>query len=64
MRNDSTISFYDRLLSDNYLKEQLRSILNQSVRIDELVVFEDFSGKESPKKYFESACQREPQAYL
>ena len=30
----------------NYLKEQLRSILNQSVRIDELVVFEDFSGKE------------------
>ena len=60
MRNDSTISVCMTVFSQsNYLKEQLRSILNQSVRIDELVVFEDFSGKESPKKYFESACHKE-----
>lgn len=60
MRNDLTISVCMTAFSQsNYLKEQLRSILNQSIRIDELVVFEDFSGKESPKKYFELLCHKE-----
>ena len=60
MRNDSTISVCMTVFSQsNYLKEQLRNILNQSVRIDELVVFEDFSGKRVLKKYFESACHKE-----
>ena len=32
----------------NFLLQQLESILNQTVKINELIVVEDFSGAESP----------------
>lgn len=39
-----------------YLSSQLESIINQTVKIDELIVVEDFSGKESPKKLIQETC--------
>lgn len=39
-----------------YLEKQLESIFLQSQKIDELIVFEDFSLKKSPKRFIESEC--------
>lgn len=41
-----------------YLEKQLESIFLQSQKIDELIVFEDFSLKKSPKRFIESECYK------
>ena len=39
-----------------YLLHQLESILNQTVKINELIVVEDFSGAESPQNLIRGIC--------
>ena len=39
-----------------FLDEQLDSIVNQTEKIDELVIVEDYSGEKSPKDYIERIC--------
>ena len=39
-----------------FLDEQLDSIINQTEKIDELIIIEDYSGGISPKDYIERVC--------
>lgn len=60
LKNNFTISVCMTVFSfSQYLKEQLTSILNQTKKIDELIIMEDYSGKESPKKYIEGICSKD-----
>ena len=59
MKDNLTISVCMTVFSfSQYLEEQLASILNQTKKIDELVIVEDYSGKDSPKKYIEEICSK------
>ena len=60
MHNNLNISVCMTVFAQSkYLKEQLSSILSQTKKIDELVILEDFSGKNSPRDYIEKFCLKE-----
>ena len=44
--------------NSKYLYPQLESILNQTVKIDELILVEDFSGGKSPQNLIEEICSK------
>ncbi len=60
MKNNLSISVCMTVFSHSkYLKKQLYSIINQSIKINELIIVEDYSGEKSPRQYIESICSRE-----
>ena len=57
MKNTKIISVCMTVFSySKFLDEQLNSIVNQTEKIDELVIVEDYSGEKSPKDYIERIC--------
>ena len=54
MKNNSKISVCMTVFSNSkYLEDQIESICFQTLKIDELVVYEDHSGDKSPRLYIE-----------
>ena len=57
MTRAQTISVCMTVFSHSkFLDDQLDSIVNQSEKIDELIIIEDYSGGKSPNEYIEKVC--------